>query len=245
MNFDKIIAVRTGKTVYKDGDRAVKVFDSDYLKSDILNEALNQARAEESGLNVPNLISVDGENGRWAIASRYISGKTVARIITETPENTNDILERFVDIQLFFQSRKAPLMTALKSKAERRIALAEVSEIKRKKLLSLLDTLPDGDSLCHCDFTPSNVIAADDGTLYVLDWSHASHGDAAADAAATYLRIKFADEEGARRYLSLYCEKSGKNRRDIEKWLPVVAAAVSVGKSAEERNFMLNSVKIN
>ena len=40
---DKIIAVRTGKTIYKDGNTVLKVFDSDYSKSDILNEALNQA----------------------------------------------------------------------------------------------------------------------------------------------------------------------------------------------------------
>ena len=41
---DRIIAVRTGKTVYRDGDTAVKVFDADYAKPDILSEALNQAR---------------------------------------------------------------------------------------------------------------------------------------------------------------------------------------------------------
>ena len=35
MKLDKIIAVRTGKTIYKDEDKAVKVFDSDYSKADI------------------------------------------------------------------------------------------------------------------------------------------------------------------------------------------------------------------
>lgn len=42
MKLEKVIAVRTAKTVYRDGNRAVKVFDEDYKKSDILNEALNQ-----------------------------------------------------------------------------------------------------------------------------------------------------------------------------------------------------------
>ncbi|MEG2080344.1 MAG: aminoglycoside phosphotransferase, partial [Oscillospiraceae bacterium] len=50
MELKKVIAVRTSKTVYKDGDRSVKVFNEDYKKSDILNEALNQARVEETGL---------------------------------------------------------------------------------------------------------------------------------------------------------------------------------------------------
>ena len=48
MNFDGIIAERPGKTVYRSGEYAVKVFDSDYSKADVLSEALNQARVEET-----------------------------------------------------------------------------------------------------------------------------------------------------------------------------------------------------
>ena len=55
MKLDKIIAVRTGKTVYKDGGRVIKVFENGYSKADILNEALNQARIEETGLNIPKI----------------------------------------------------------------------------------------------------------------------------------------------------------------------------------------------
>ena len=37
MNLNKIIAVRTDKTVYRDGSLAIKVFNEDYAKADILN----------------------------------------------------------------------------------------------------------------------------------------------------------------------------------------------------------------
>ena len=47
MNLDRVIAVRNNKTIYRDGDRCVKVFSTDYSKADVLNEALNQARVEE------------------------------------------------------------------------------------------------------------------------------------------------------------------------------------------------------
>ena len=53
MKLDKIIAVRNNKTVYRDGDLCLKVFGADYSKADVLNEALNQARVEETGLNIP------------------------------------------------------------------------------------------------------------------------------------------------------------------------------------------------
>ena len=41
MNLERIIAVRTAKTVYRDEDKCVKLFDSDYSKAEVLNEALN------------------------------------------------------------------------------------------------------------------------------------------------------------------------------------------------------------
>ena len=58
MELKKVIAVRTAKTVYRDGDKAIKVFGDEYKKSDILNEALNQARVEETGIPMPKLIEV-------------------------------------------------------------------------------------------------------------------------------------------------------------------------------------------
>ena len=53
MKLERVIAVRNNKTIYRDGDRCVKVFDDHYSKADVLNEALNQARIEETGLNIP------------------------------------------------------------------------------------------------------------------------------------------------------------------------------------------------
>ena len=64
MSFDKIIAVRTDKTVYRDGDRCLKVFGEEYSKSDVLVEALNQARVEEAGLDVPEILGVTVTDGK-------------------------------------------------------------------------------------------------------------------------------------------------------------------------------------
>ena len=36
MKLDRIIAVRNNKTIYRDGDKCIKVFNEDYSKSDIL-----------------------------------------------------------------------------------------------------------------------------------------------------------------------------------------------------------------
>ena len=61
MNLENIIAVRIAKTIYRDGDKCIKVFDEDYSKADVLNEALNQARIEETGLNKEKIREVSEE----------------------------------------------------------------------------------------------------------------------------------------------------------------------------------------
>ena len=121
MNFEKVIAVRTNKTVYRDGDRAVKVFDKDFSTANVLNEALNQARAEEAGLNIPKIREVLKIDGKWAIVSDFIQGKTLKRLMDETPEKLDEYLERFIDIQLDMHAHKAPLMNKLQDKMHRKI----------------------------------------------------------------------------------------------------------------------------
>ena len=46
----KALKEREHKVIYKDGDKVVKVFDETFSKADVLNEALNMARVEETGL---------------------------------------------------------------------------------------------------------------------------------------------------------------------------------------------------
>jgi len=64
MKLEKIIAVRTDKTVYRNGNLAIKVFDEGYSKANILNEALNHARVEETELHIPKLIEVGMVEGK-------------------------------------------------------------------------------------------------------------------------------------------------------------------------------------
>lgn len=245
MKLDKIIAVRTGKTVYKDGDRVIKVFENGYSKADILNEALNQARIEETGLNIPKILGVSTENGKWAIISEYIKGKTLAQLMTENPDKFDEYLERFVDIQMEIHSKKAPLLTKLKDKMNRKINQADIDATTRYDLHTRLEGMPRHNKVCHGDFNPSNIIITDDGSPYIIDWAHATQGNASADVARTYLLFWLdGNIEGAKKYMELFCKKSDTARQYIEKWLPIVAASQSVKGNTEEREFLLSWVDV-
>jgi len=245
MKLDKIIAVRTGKTVYKDGDRVIKVFENGYSKADILNEALNQARIEETGLNIPKILGVSTENGKWAIISEYIKGKTLAQLMTENPDKFDEYLERFVDIQMEIHSKKAPLLTKLKDKMNRKINQADIDATTRYDLHTRLEGMPRHNKVCHGDFNPSNIIITDDGTPYIIDWAHATQGNASADVARTYLLFWLdGNIESAKKYMELFCKKSDTARQYIEKWLPIVAASQSVKGNSEERELLLSWVDV-
>ncbi len=245
MKLDKIIAVRTGKTIYKDEDRAVKVFDSDYSKADILNEALNQARIEETGLNIPKILGVNMIDGKWAIVSEFIKGKTMAQLMAENPDKFDEYLEQFVDIQMSIHEMKAPLLTKLKDKMNRKISQADIDATTRYELHTRLEGMPKHNKVCHGDFNPSNIIITDDGVPYILDWSHATQGNASADVARTYLLFWLEGNiEGAKKYMELFCKKSDTAKQYIEKWLPIVAASQSVKGNAKEREFLLSWVDV-
>lgn len=243
---DRIIAVRTRKTVYREGETAIKVFDSDFAKYDVLSEALNQARVEDIGINVPKIIEVKTvEDGKWAIVSEFIQGKTLAQLMKDNPEKKDEYLEMFVDLQLKMHACTCPMLNKLKDKMNRKISEADLDATTRYELHTRLESMPKHKKVCHGDFSPENIIVKDDGTPYILDWSHATQGNASADAARTYLLFWLSgDIDLADKYLDLFCKKSDTAKQYIQKWLPIVAASQSVKGKPEEREFLLSWVNV-
>ena len=245
MTLDRVIAVRTAKTVYRDGNFCVKVFNEEYSKADVLNEALNQARIEETDLNIPRIHEVTKINGKWAIVSDFIKGKTLQQLMDEDPDKKDEYLNLFVDLQLEVLSKTCPLLNKLKDKMNRKISQAELDATTRYDLHTRLNGMPKHNKVCHGDFNPSNIIIAEDGTPYIIDWSHATQGNGAADAARTYLLFWLkGDIDMAGQYLDLFCKKSDTARQYVQKWMPIVAASQSVKGNEKEREFLLSWVNV-
>ena len=241
MTLDRVIAVRTAKTVYRDGDLCIKVFNEVFSKADVLNEALNQARIEETGLNIPKIHEVTKIDGKWAIVSDFIKGKTLQQLMDEEPEKKDEYLNLFVDLQLTVLSKTSPLLNKLKDKMNQKISMAELDATTRYDLHTRLNGMPKHNKVCHGDFNPSNIIISEDGTPYIIDWSHATQGNGAADAARTYLLFCLkGDTETAKQYLDLFCEKSDTAKQYVQKWMPIVAASQSVKGNEQEREFLLS-----
>ena len=241
----EVIAERKTKTVYRDNDKTIKLFIENYSKSNILNEALNQTRVEETELNVPKLLEVTKIENRWALISEYIEGKSLQELMDESPEKLDEYMDMFINVQLNILSKTAPMLNKLKDKMERKIAETDLSDTIKFDLNTRLAGMPKHNKICHGDFNPSNVIIKPDGTPYVIDWAHVTQGNSSADAARTYLLFNLrGKKEEAELYLQKFSEKSKIEKRYIQKWIPIVAAAHLSKASEEEKTFLMNWIDV-
>lgn len=245
MKLNNVVAMRKNKTVFRDGDKCIKLFDSDFSKADILNEALNHARVEETGIKMPKINEVTKIDGKWAIVSDYIEGRTLAELMAENPGKIDEYLELLVDLQIEVQSHTCPLLNKLKDKMNRKISETTLDATTRYELHTRLDSMPKHKKVCHGDFNPTNIIITESGEAYIIDWAHATQGNASGDAARTYLLFCLAgDQKIADKYLDLFCKKSDTAKQYVQKWMPIVAASQSVKGNEDEKDFLLSWVDV-
>ena len=141
-------------------------------------------------------------------------------------------------------SKKCPLLTKLKDKMNRKIHIADLDDNTRDELHTRLEGMPKHNKVCHGDLIPSNIIIDEQGVPYILDWSHATRGNASADVARTFLLFWLnGDISGAQLYLDKFCEKNNISKQYIQQWMPIVAAAELVRCNDNEREFLMSWIR--
>ena len=108
----------------------------------------------------------------------------------------------------------------------------------RSPVLAVLESMPDGDRICHGDFHPGNVLLTAQGEV-VIDWVDATCGDPLTDVARTTI-LTMGSVDGdqssspslrslARRfhadYIRHYFDLRPSGMSEYRRWLPIVAAA--------------------
>ena len=153
------------------------------------------------------------------------------------PEKAGEYMELFASLHCHIHQQSCPMFKKLKDELQRNINSSELSATDRYDLYSRLERIPKYNEVCHGNFVPSKVIiSAATGEPYIIDWFHATQGNAAADAALTYLLLRMRGRrEEAEQYLALFCEKSGIEPHYIRRWMPLVAASQTVVANARSR----------
>ena len=169
----------------------------------------------------------------------------MAELMKQNPDKKEYYINLLVELQMLTHSKTCPLLNKLKDKMNRKISETSLDATTRYELHTRLEGMPKHKKVCHGDFNPSNVIISKDGTPYIIDWAHATQGNASADVARTYLLFCLdGDEEGAKYYLNRFCQESDTAKQYVQKWMPIVAASQSVKGNDEERDLLMRWIDV-
>ena len=153
-----VLQERTDKVICRDGKTVLKIFGPSYKVSLILNEAMNEARAAETGLPVAKVVEVLKIREHWCIRREYVEGETLADVMAKDKKNLVKYLKEFVAIQCQVFAKTSDRMGNLADKLDKQISASPVDKVTRYDLHMKLQSYPRGTALCHGDFNPTNVI---------------------------------------------------------------------------------------
>ena len=233
--FGEIVGQGSQATVYARGDYAVKLYREGYPKGNVFSEAYIMANLERENFPSPKVYEVLLVDGRYGIRMDRVKGEMMGEGLAGDPEKTKAALKVLVNLQCRLQKHGNAGDWAPDIKLRFRNDLVRNDRLSaglKKRLLGILEDLPDGRALCHCDFHFGNVFH--NGAEYtIIDLLQICRGDPAADAVCSYVSYIFIHRELGEYYLDRYCEASGISRENVLRWLPVYAGTL-LGQVPEE-----------
>ncbi len=240
----EIVGQGATTTIYRDGDKAIKLYvNAPHDEAD--NEANRQQFAYDAGLPVPAVFGVRRHDETMtALEMEYINGKPILSPGMDKDERRSAI-QTLARLQCIVHSVHADGLPRQVDRLAWKIGrTSHLDSTQKDRLLLLLKKLDDGSvNLCHGDFHPLNILY--DGIKHwIIDWVDATAGNPLADACRTYLIFKQHMSRSAGIYLKLFCKEAGVKQDDVLAWLPVVAAARLVeNMDAANRAWLLEEIK--
>ena len=209
--------------------------------------------------HVPKVYEIVEIEGRLGILFEELCGKDMLKMILSSPWRVNDYARKLAHYHLEIQRPVSDRLWSVKEKLRNDLGSADdLSDELKEVILRSLDGLPDGDTLCHFDFHPGNIMIVNQQP-YFLDWMTACRGDACADVTRTGILMKYGEVINApwivkrlislaqrhiyKTYIREYLLISGYPIEAIHQWeLPVAAARLREWISDHERQVLLNLV---
>ena len=224
--------------------KVVKLFDDGRDAESANHEAQVTTVARESGIPAPKIYDVVTVNDRAGIVMERIDGENMIQWGTSLPWRVYTGAKLMARLHVDMHSKRGVDIPAPQEEMLDRIQSAPgVEESVKLQAAEQLATLPDGDSFCHGDFHPGNILMAP-GNPVIIDWEGGASAHPASDVAKTVVLIQSGVplERGIRRvvieaarkyflstYLKEYFNLTGMTWDDVSPWL--LPAAVSYTNS--------------
>jgi hypothetical protein len=238
----------------------VKLFRPSFPKPAIENEYL-VCRAIDSFVNIPKVYEHLIIDGRDAIVFDFIKGDSGFKYLFRNPWTVRKFAEQFALIHAKIHSTSVPEeVPELKSILIRNINLNDIlPKASKEKVIDYLQRLPAGNTLCHGDYHPDNILLLE-GKPFVLDWMTATRGHPLADVARTSALLKWAQpgpgvpavfrallstvrKRFYERYIAHYLKITGVRIEEVERWeLPILAARLMEWIPKSEKELLVSII---
>ena len=241
-------------------DKILKLFVEGFPREAVVGEYNNSRIAARALSLVPKVYELTERDGRQGIVFERVTGEDLLEKMLRDPKKMGLYAREFARYHAKIGQKVTEPMRTVKEKLRYEIGHeTNLAEEEKETVLRALNALPDGDRLCHGDFHPGNVMAADKGA-YLIDWMTAAKGDPAADAARTLILLRYGEPMhigffklllirfGMNRlcsaYLKEFCTLTGIGKDRIKEWtLPVAAARLDEGMTEHERQILVKLVR--
>ncbi len=240
-----------------DDGRILRLYRPGFSAQGAMTQVLKQRLAHEAGVRVPEIYGVQQVDGRFGVIMERIDGTDFLTEAGRKPWRILSIASQCGRTHARVNSVLAP--PSLPTVKDRYVStvnrLEGIPEDVRVAALERLGRLPEGDTLCHLDFHPANVMEQD-GKAVVIDWSNASRGPAEADFARSILILQLGDPPpgtaptlrmlalGGRKifkalYSRAYRQRLKLDAEQVEAWaLPTAVARIGDGIEAERESLL-------
>ena len=222
------------------------------------HEAQVTGAVHKAGLPAPAVEGIVEVEGRLGIVLERVDGPSMLQVLSSKPWRIGQLGRTLGELHAAIHSCEMPELPSLREDLERSIREeVELPEETKEAVLRHLKQLPDGNTICHIDFHPDNILMSSHGPV-VIDWSNPRRGDPVADVTASSLLLRLAPLPQFivgrwlinmvrawfhSIYLKHYLQLRPAPREQIAAWeLPLVTARLA-DNIPEERDLLLTFIE--
>lgn len=245
-------------------DKVLKLY-RDWVPVDWVSHQLRvDELVQRAGVPCPKTFGSTEIDGRFGILYERVRGTTMRQLIESSPWKIVHYGRKMA--ALHHVLHETTTSAAPSQKEHLREAMlqssARLDEASLASILAKLDALPFGQTVCHGDFHPDNILVTETGDAVIIDWANVSIGHPLADVARTLLMLsspflplniplptrvalRTLRPMLRRAYIREYCRRSGTSLAEIMAWTPVVAAARLREQLPGEAEWLLKLIRRN
>lgn len=245
MTLDSPIAYGRTAEIYAWNDTTVlKLFHTWVDEAAVRHEARLAHAVHAAGLPAPRVGDVLEVEGRWGLEYERLTGKTMGDVMKARPWTLVQSARQLAELHgaIHAITGVADLPSQRERLAHKIQAAQELPADLQAAVLAAMERLPEGNSLCHGDFHPLNVMMTPNGAQ-IIDWIDATNGNPLADVARTAVLLegignrnsngagspppwveKLAMTWCARIYLKHYFTLRPGGETEYRRWRPIIAA---------------------